>query len=63
MEEIYVDEIECPLCDRETCCEFWDIEVEQDVVRRTRVKCDECGGEFVIKTKLAISVEKQPEKI
>ena len=58
MEELYVDEIECPLCERDTYCEFWNIEVEPDVVRRTRVKCDECGGEFVIKTKLKVDVKK-----
>jgi len=58
MEEIYVGEVECPLCNRDTYCDFWNIEVEPDVVRRTFVKCDECGGEFVVKTKLEIYIEK-----
>jgi hypothetical protein len=58
METIYLDEIECPLCDRDTYCDSFDIEVHPNEYRKTKIKCDYCGGEFVVKTFLTVEVVK-----
>ena len=57
-DEIYLDEIQCPLCDKDTYCDFWDIKVHPDIIHHNRVKCDDCGREFIIKTQLIVTVEK-----
>lgn len=57
MDEIHIDDIECPLCDSNEYCEAWDIAVEPDTVQRTHVTCPDCGGVFVVKTTIDITVE------
>jgi len=56
MNEILLDEIECPLCGYDYC-NSCDVEVNVASVKRTHVTCDECGGEFVVISKIEIEVE------
>ena len=59
-EEIYMDDIECPYCDRDTYLESWDISVDPyGRKQRTEMTCDECGGKFYIITSLDVTIEKE----
>lgn len=59
MEEIYLSELECPYCDRNSYCEHCSIQVDENRKCQTVVMCDECGGEFIVETKLDVRVKEK----
>jgi len=57
-EEIYMDNIECPFCDRDTYIDSSEIVVEPSKKHRTKITCDACGGTFNVITYLSVDIEK-----
>lgn len=55
-EEIWMNDIECPLCDRDTYCESWEIKVDPYKRQTTEITCSECGGRFSVITEISVSV-------
>ena len=53
---IYLDEIDCPYCDRSTYIEHWEIAVNCDKNKTTLVECDECRKSFYVKTNLSFEI-------
>lgn len=59
VEEIYIDNLECPHCNWDYLNESWSIEIDQDGERVTGVTCQNCGKEFYVHTELSVSVKKE----
>lgn len=58
-EEIYLDDIECPHCERDTYVDAWDVKVDPYKAQVTTMVCDECGKTFYVRTELSVNVSKE----
>lgn len=58
-EEIYLEDIECPYCDRDTYMESWSIKVDQYKKVETTLTCDVCGGSFKVRTEVTVDIIKE----
>lgn len=55
-QEILINDIECPHCDRDTYCDDAEVTVSRYSRQKTEMTCDECGKKFYIITDLSVSV-------
>jgi len=55
-EQIYLGDIECPHCERDTYCEDGEVKVNRYSRQKTEITCDEYGKRFFVITELTVSI-------